>query len=161
MRLWSVHPQYFDRQALTACWREGLLAQKVLDKMAGGYSNHPQLLRFRAAPDPHVAMWTFLHGVVDEADARGYSFAREKVLGAADQVLRLDVTAGQRDFEWEHLRRKLEARSPEVAERWRDVTEPLVHPVFRVVAGGVEGWERGAAPAGPADARGPSTAVLP
>ncbi|WP_113719471.1 pyrimidine dimer DNA glycosylase/endonuclease V [Arthrobacter dokdonensis] len=22
MRLWSVHPRYFDRQALLACWRE-------------------------------------------------------------------------------------------------------------------------------------------
>ena len=41
MRLWSVHPRYLDRQALVACWREGLLAQLVITTTRGGYSNHP------------------------------------------------------------------------------------------------------------------------
>jgi len=150
MRLWSVHPRYFDRQALTACWREGLLAQQVLGKTSGGYSNHPQLERFRAAPDPEAAMRTFLHGIVDEADARGYRFARDKIHGPAEPALRIVVTTGQRDFEWQHLCRKLEVRSPDVALRWHGVTEPQVHPLFRVIDGGVEGWERGVTePAGP------------
>ena len=51
MRIWSVHPQYLDRQGLTAGWREGLLAQKVLTGTTKGYRNHPQLRRFRAAGD--------------------------------------------------------------------------------------------------------------
>jgi hypothetical protein len=143
MRLWSVHPRYFDRQALTACWREGLLAQQVLTKTSGGYSSHPQLQRFRAAPDPEAAMWTFLHGIVDEADARGYRFARDKIHGSAEPALTIAVTSGQRDFEWQHLCRKLEARSPDVALRWRHLVEPRVHPLFRVVDGAVESWERG------------------
>ena len=30
MRIWSLHPQHLDRQALIACWRETLLAQAVI-----------------------------------------------------------------------------------------------------------------------------------
>ncbi|GAA2721038.1 pyrimidine dimer DNA glycosylase/endonuclease V [Cellulomonas aerilata] len=51
MRIWSLHPQYLDRQGLAAGWREGLLAQKVLTGTTKGYRNHPQLRRFRAAGD--------------------------------------------------------------------------------------------------------------
>src|ERR671920_1682545 len=51
MRIWSLHPRYLDRQGLTAGWREGLLAQKVLTGTTKGYRNHPQLRRFRAAGD--------------------------------------------------------------------------------------------------------------
>lgn len=46
-----MHPRYLDRQGLTAGWREGLLAQKVLTGTTKGYRNHPQLRRFRAAGD--------------------------------------------------------------------------------------------------------------
>jgi hypothetical protein len=56
MRIWSVHPRYLDRQGLTAGWREGLLAQKVLTGTTKGYRNHPQLRRFRAAGDG-AALW--------------------------------------------------------------------------------------------------------
>jgi hypothetical protein len=51
MRIWSLHPRYLDRQGLTAGWREGLLAQKVLTGTTKGYRNHPQLRRFQAAGD--------------------------------------------------------------------------------------------------------------
>ena len=51
MRIWSLHPRYLDRQGLTAGWREGLLAQKVLTGTTKGYRNHPQLRRFRASGD--------------------------------------------------------------------------------------------------------------
>jgi Pyrimidine dimer DNA glycosylase len=51
MRIWSLHPRYLDRQGLTAGWREGLLAQKVLTGTTKGYRNHPQLRRFRAPGD--------------------------------------------------------------------------------------------------------------
>lgn len=82
MRLWSVHPRHLDRQGLTACWREGLLAQKVLTGGTRGYRNHPQLRRFGTVPavatadspvHPGGAITTYLHAVVDEAEARGYT----------------------------------------------------------------------------------------
>ncbi len=52
MRIWSLHPCLLDRRALVACWRETLLAQKVLRGLTRGYTNHPQLIRFRAHPQP-------------------------------------------------------------------------------------------------------------
>ncbi len=36
MRIWSLHPKYLDRQGLLACWRETLLAQKVMIYYYGG-----------------------------------------------------------------------------------------------------------------------------
>lgn len=50
MRIWSLHPSLLDHRALVACWRETLLAQKVLRGLTRGYTNHPQLIRFRAHP---------------------------------------------------------------------------------------------------------------
>ena len=146
MRLWSVHPQYFDRQALTAAWREALLAQAVLATPGRGYSNHPQLERFREQPVPSDAIAAFLTGIVDEADARGYHFAREKITGRVASELTgaaaLTVTTGQLAYEWAHLLAKLQRRSPEVAARWATCRTPLPHPLFRVVDGPVASWER-------------------
>lgn len=149
MRLWSVHPRYLDRQGLTAAWREGLLAQKVLTGTTRGYRNHPQLRRFRVSdleplgePSyPGTPIVTYLHTLVDEAEARGYTFDRSKVLGPPDLSLRLDVTDGQVAHEWQHLRAKLVVRSPEVAQRWAEVSIPSVNPLFVVVPGPVADWE--------------------
>jgi hypothetical protein len=140
VRLWSVHPRFLDRQALVACWREGLLAQAVIGKTSGGYSQHPQLIRFRATPDPLASVRAYLHVVVDEADARGYRFAREKVFERAE-VAPLPLTDGQLQYEWAHLMAKLAVRSPELADRWATET-PAPHPLFRVVPGPIESWER-------------------
>jgi hypothetical protein len=70
VRLWSVHPRYLDRQGLTALWREGLLAQKVLAGGTRGYRHHPQLHRFRAAVDPLALIGAYLHEVAEEAGRR-------------------------------------------------------------------------------------------
>ena len=140
MRLWSVHPRYFDRQALTACWREGLLAQAVIVKTSGGYSNHPQLVRFRACPEPLESLRAYLHCVADEADARGYTFARHKVFERTE-VPPIPLTEGQLAYEWQHLLAKLAVRTPELAERFAGVpAQP--HPLFTVVPGPIESWER-------------------
>lgn len=142
MRLWSMHPRYFDRQALTACWREGLLAQAVLaDPTRRGYANHPQLHRFREHPDSLAAIGDYLSVIVDEADARGYRFAREKILRPG-LVTSIALTRGQLAYEWGHLLRKLQARTPIAWERWHSVPLPDPHPLFTVVEGPVADWER-------------------
>src|SRR5690554_6201190 len=107
MRLWSVHPRYFDRQALIACWREALLAQAVVADPQRGYSRHPQLQRFQELEDSQRAIGDYLSAIVDEADVRGYRFDRTKIraMGAAD---RLTVTDGQLAYEWRHLAQKLQ-----------------------------------------------------
>ncbi|MEL7977615.1 pyrimidine dimer DNA glycosylase/endonuclease V [Isoptericola sp. F-RaC21] len=146
MRLWSLAPDYLDRQGLTACWREALLAQAVLAGRTKGYRNHPQLARFRATPDPLAAVGAYLDAVAAEASARSYSFDRGRILAAPDDaaapVPRIPVTDGQLAVEWEHLTAKLRVRSPELAEAHADVREVRPHPLFTVVPGPREDWER-------------------
>ncbi|WP_404373094.1 pyrimidine dimer DNA glycosylase/endonuclease V [Kytococcus sedentarius] len=141
MRLWSVHPAQLDRAALVAGWREGLLAQKVLRGLTKGYTQHPQLERFRAMDDPVQAVATWLHGLADEADERGYSFDRTRVVVGPDPALRMPLTDGQLHLEWEHLATKVRVRNP---EWWAQVgaQRPRPHPLFVVEPGPVEHWER-------------------
>lgn len=144
MRLWSIDPALLDRAALVAGWREGLLAQKVLRGLTKGYRSHPQLDRFRSLDDPVAGIATWLHGLADAADARGYRFDRTRViLPAGDH--RLTLTDGQLALEWQHLRTKVAARDP----GWLDqLVSPRPHPMFDVVPGPVAPWERAPIPEG-------------
>ena len=216
MRIWSLHPSYLDRQGLTACWRESLLAQAVLAGRTKGYRNHPQLRRFQDHVEPLAAVGAYLAGIVDEATSRGYRYDATKILrrpagwavpgpavpgpavpgpavpgpagsgpagsgpadsgpvlgrragghvddavrwpgridgtdgriddeehGGASEVAcaRIDVTTGQVAYEWDHLMAKLWLRSPERARRLSAVTQPDLHPLFRLVPGPVAEWE--------------------
>lgn len=141
MRIWSLHPAHLDRAALVACWRETLLAQAVLAGRTKGYTRHPQLERFRTQSDPLGSVGAYLSAVADEADARGYRFDRTRILKPGPASVRIPVTDGQLALEWQHLGAKLDQRSPADAVRWRAAT-PSAHPLFRVVPGPVEAWER-------------------
>lgn len=141
MRLWSLNPEYLDPVGLVALWREGLLAQKVLLGLTRGYRSHPQLARFRACPDPLLAIGCYLRGVAREADRRGYRFDGAKVV-ASGPCERLKVQRGQIEYEWEHLLGKLRSRSPDLYEANRSIVSPAPHPLFAIVPGGVEQWER-------------------
>ncbi len=144
MRLWSLHPKYLDTKGLLAVWREGLLAQHVLAGKTKGYKNHPQLARFKAMDDPLGAIGCYLGEVVNEADRRGYAFARDKILrpaaSAPARIMR--VTRGQMAYEWAHLLGKLAQRSPEIFKRWQNLPQPEPHPLFESVAGEIENWEK-------------------
>jgi len=137
MRLWSLHPEHLDPQGLVALWRESLLAQAVLAGRTRGYTNHPQLDRFRAQPNPLACVATYLCEIAREASRRGYSFDESKVRDERTRK-KLPVTRGQLEYEWTHLAAKLRRRSP----RWEIATEPRVHPLFVIVEGDVESWER-------------------
>ena len=143
MRIWSLHPSLLDRRALVACWRETLLAQKVLRGLTRGYTNHPQLIRFRAHPQPLEAVAAYLSGLADEADARGYSFNRALIGAGEDStnensagkngtsnngtgkncadkaedpyasVARIPVPLGQLEYELAFLQHKVAGRDPE------------------------------------------------
>ena len=142
MRIWSLHPKYLDRQGLTACWRETLLAQAVLAGRTRGYRSHPQLERFREHPDPIGAVGWYLHGIADEADARGYRYDRDRVDRSPSPVSPISVTTGQLDLEWWWLRSKLAARSPAILDKWTDVVRPEQHRSFELIDGFVASWER-------------------
>ena len=141
MRLWTLHPRYLDPQGLVTLWREALLARAVLRGMTKGYRHHPQLDRFRTCGAPRAAINAYLATVLAEADARGYRFDRSKV-GPLRGLPSIAATRGQLDYEWQHLLRKLKARSPALYERWRETRAPQPHPLFRLHAGGIEPWER-------------------
>lgn len=141
MRLWSLHPEYLDRAGLTAAWREGLLAQKVLQGGTRGYRHHPQLARFRAHPDPEAAIAAYLRELVGDATRRGYRFDATKIPNDHGPIA-LHVNSGQLVFEWQHLMAKLQRRAPEVARAHRRVGTPLPHPIFTVIEGPIAEWER-------------------
>ena len=141
MRLWSLHPRYLDPQGLVALWREALLARAVLRGKTRGYRNHPQLARFRAHRSPRAAISAYLGAVHDEAVQRGYSFDARKI-GSQREVLKIAVTRGQLDYEWEHLLRKLAKRSPAHYRRWRELRTPECHPLLHRCSGEVEVWEK-------------------
>ena len=162
MRIWSLHPCLLDRRALVACWRETLLAQKVLRGLTRGYTNHPQLIRFRAHPQPLEAVAAYLSGLADEADARGYSVNRaligagesvgkncaDKVENPYASVARIPVPLGQLEYELAFLRHKVAGRDPEwehrLSERLaaRGELAARAHPLFEVVPGAIEPWEK-------------------
>lgn len=167
MRIWSLHPCLLDRRALVACWRETLLAQKVLRGLTRGYTNHPQLIRFRAHPQPLEAVAAYLLGLADEADARGYSFNRA-LIGAGEEgadesagkngadkaespyasVALIPVPLGQLEYELAFLQHKVAGRDsewePRLAERLaaRGGLAACAHPLFEVIPGAIEPWEK-------------------
>jgi hypothetical protein len=144
MRLWSLDAAVLDRAALVACWREGLLAQRVLTGTTRGYTRHPQLERFRATADPLDAIGHFLMSVRAEATARGYAFDVTRVMRPDAPAPGIPVTSGQLAFELAHLRAKVAVRDPAWLPRI-----PATAPAsasFVEVSGGVASWERAAPP---------------
>lgn len=140
MRLWSLHPKYLDTKGLLAAWREGLLAKKVLEDNIKGYRNHPQLQRFKAAPDPIRAINAYLCYIVEEARSRSFAFDEGKITPYTLDTP-LTVTDGQLAYEWQHLLRKLETRDPERYQRIVQEGPVVPHPLFRVVKGNIAEWE--------------------
>ncbi len=141
MRLWTLHPKYFDAKGLVALWREALLAQKVLMGGTKGYQNHPQLLRFSETENPPAALAAYLLVVQAEAMQRGYNFDGSKI-GQPRALGQIAETRGQLLYEWEHLQRKLKVRDPQRWSTFNTLKIPDPHPSFRLIAGEVRVWEK-------------------
>ena len=141
MRLWSLHPRYLDRAGIVALWREALLVQAVLREETRGYLRHPQLVRFRNHPDPEEAIAAYLEEVCREAERRGYRFDAMKI-GCRRTKRPIPVTCGQIRYERVHLLKKLLIRDPFACKALMAICEPEPHPLFTLVEGGIERWER-------------------
>ena len=126
---------------LVACWREGLLARRVLRGETKGYKRHPQLERFRSQPDPVGMIDIYLLAIYREAKKRGFSFDRGKIAPGKSKR-RIAVTDGQLEYELKHLMGKLKKRDRCRCGELAEVKVPRPHPIFRVVGGDVEPWER-------------------
>ena len=143
MRLWSIHPKYLDRAGLVAVWREGLLAKQVFEGKIKGYWNHPQLLRFKGYEKPADLIDAYLFQIYLEAKRRGYSFDFSKIRGVKLQGA-LAVTRGQLEYEFAHLLKKLEMLDKKKLEELKGLNPKTIepNPVFRVIGGDVERWEK-------------------
>jgi hypothetical protein len=141
MRLWTLHPKHLDAKGLVALWREALLAQKVLNGGTRGYKHHPQLFRFTKTKNPPAMLAAYLKIVHAEAERRGYHFDATKI-GARRARGRLTETRGQLLYEWGHLKRKLEKRDPKRLRELGTLKNPVPHPLFKIVPGGVREWEK-------------------
>ena len=140
MRIWSVHPKYLDAKGLVALWRETLLAKNVLEGKTKGYKNHPQLIRFKAVEKPLEAINQYLAEVWDEATRRGYNFDRNKI-DFDFQKIKIDVTTGQMQYEFNHLLKKLEQRDPERFKQFEYLKLVDCAEIFEVKEGEIEKWE--------------------
>jgi hypothetical protein len=142
MRLWTIHPEYLDAKGLTATWREGLLAQKVLSGKTRGYTRHPQLIRFREQKNPLRAIASYLREILLEAKARGYQFSEKKIPRRPPLSGKIPTAQGQLKYEWRLFLEKIRSRDPGRFKRLRDITRPRPHPVFSIRAGGIASWEK-------------------
>jgi hypothetical protein len=141
MRLWSIHPKYLDTKGLTALWREALLAQAVISGLTKGYKNHPQLYRFRNCSSPPGSLAFYLQQVQIEASSRGYKFDGQKIKGSVC-IDPINVTKGQLEYEWNHLKKKILLRAPHLINKLNSVIFPEPHPLFKIIPGDIEVWEK-------------------
>jgi len=141
MRIWSLHPKYLDVKGLVALWRETLLAKNVLSGNTKGYKNHPQLMRFKNTVNPIDSINQYLAEVYEESQRRGYNFNKDKI-DYNYFVAKIPVTRGQIEYEKNHLLKKLKIRDEGRFYKLSKEIEVEVHPLFRIVAGEVEDWER-------------------
>lgn len=140
MRIWSIHPKYLDSKGLVALWRETLLAKKVLEGRTSGYTNHPQLIRFKKVINPPGCINWYLNVVFQESIKRNYKFDRTK-FQLTEEPIHLPVTKGQLDYEKEHLLKKLQIRNSQHFHQIKSIKTFDPHPLFKPVKGGVEDWE--------------------
>lgn len=141
MRIWSLHPKYLDAKGFVALWREALLAKKVLEGSTKGYKSHPQLERFIISGNAVGFINQYLSAVYDNSLERGYNFDKNKISHDFLSV-RLTVTDKQLKFEMGHLLKKLETRDPERFHWVSQVVRIDAHPLFKVIPGEIESWEK-------------------
>jgi hypothetical protein len=141
VRLWTIHPKYLDSKGLVALWREALLAQAVLIGKTKAYVRHPQLRRFLESPTPTGSIAAYLRLVHAEGSRRGFNFDIGKI-ARGGQMQRITVTRGQIDYEWDHFMAKLLKRDPQRFIDLKSVRKIYPHPLFKIVKGGVEDWEK-------------------
>ena len=145
MRIWSIHPKYLDAKGLVTLWREALLAKNVLLKNTKGYTHHPQLIRFKESPDPIKSINYYLQIVWQEANKRSYQFDPTKFVTVRD-IENIFVTSKQIGFERSHFLKKLYLRDRKKYTELSVCTAFDAHPLFSIIEGEIEPWEKTPSP---------------
>ena len=117
-----------------------MLAKHVLEGRTKGYTQHPQLNRFKAADNSLPLIHYYLEEVYKEAMHRNYRFDPSK-FEVIEKPSGLTVTVGQLNYEMQHLLNKLQLRDKERYEQIKQLIVVEPHPVFNIIPGDVEDWE--------------------
>ena len=141
MRIWTIHPKYLDAKGLVALWRETLLAKHVLEGKTKGYTNHPQLTRFKATTSPTDSINQYLSIVWNESKQRGYNFDSTKI-NWDFTLTTIPVTNKQFDYEITHILKKLKVRDIHKFNELQQIQTYIAHPMFTIVDGEIEDWEK-------------------
>ena len=83
----------------------------------------------------------YLSAIHGEADRRNFKFDVSKI-GPGQPTGRIPVTQAQIDYEFAHLKKKLAHRDTDCLRRLDAVRRPETHPLFEIVPGTIEKWER-------------------
>ncbi|MCK5559063.1 MAG: hypothetical protein KAJ51_00655 [Thermoplasmata archaeon] len=142
MRLWSLHPKHIDDKGLQTLWREALLAQKTLAGRDKGHRNHPQLVRFNNYFEPLAAIGAYLFFIHEEGRERGAVFGENKIMHRTQRTNIIKITTKQLEYEFEHLKRAVQGRSFIQYNKLKQLTKIEPNPIFEVVEGEIEAWEK-------------------
>jgi len=125
---------------------EALLAQAVLLNRTRGWKSHPQLLRFKNHRTPILAIGHYLLKIHEEAERRGYSFDKSKINKLRKIVEKIKLTKGQLFYEFNILKDRIRKRDPmkyrEILKLEEEGVHIEPHPLFTLVEGDVEPWEK-------------------
>lgn len=142
MRIWSIHPSYLDWMGLGAQWREGLLAQKVVQGKTKGWKKHPQLNRFKEHNDPLRAVGFYLLGIYTESQRREYNYNYSKIIKPVDSIQKIPLNSGQIIYEFDLLMERLKKRTPDKYKDNLNISKIQPHPLFTIIEGPPEKWEK-------------------
>ncbi len=85
----------------------------------------------------------YLRHVWMEAKDRGIELNKHLINGIRPKrVFKIPVTQGQVDYEIDWLGVQLEERAPAVFNKYLFIGKFEVHPVFNIVPGDIEPWEK-------------------
>jgi len=120
-----------------------LLAKNVLENKTKGYKNHPQLIRFKNQKNPVEAVNRYLEIIFQESVNRNYEFDKTKFSKPVVRI-KIKTTKGQLEFEFKHLLKKLKIRDKKRYSELRNLKKIHAHPMFKIIEGGLESWEKNA-----------------
>ena len=127
---------------LGAQWREALLAQKVTEGKTKGWRNHPQLDRFKYHLKPMEAVGFYLKELHVESLKRSYKYNYSKIHYPDAVVDSVNLSLGQLQYEFDLLQERLKKRTPKKYEENTRIRILQAHPLFNIVPGLPEKWEK-------------------
>ena len=141
MRLWSFHPKYLDNIGLSRAINEGISGYKALTKQQKMWQNHSQLTRFKKSTYPEDNLKIYLLSLIIEKSNRNIEVLGLPLFNNTTREL-LNVTEGQLIYEWNHFIKKVKERNPEHYKKISSIIIPEPHPIFKVISGSIEEWEK-------------------